>query len=172
MYLGYLPPIVLMLAISAVWIRISYLWLGLFLLALITGMFTGWIQWPALFPIAAFALATWLYSRYRQKEGWESLVVTLLTIVLAIALGIHVLPGFQTLEILPDFQITAQSGWTALSFEADKPIAGLFLLVAFRDELLERFSVLWKTLRPLTVQLLVGVFSIYLLGVLIVLAAM
>lgn len=82
-------------------------------------------------------------------------------------MGIHALPGFTSLAALRDFQITPDSGWHALTFEADKPIAGLFLLVTFREELASRARVLFTAVKPALPALVIGLAAVYVLSLLL-----
>lgn len=122
------------LAICAVWLR-PYrtagqtgipLWLLPFTGAIVAGLAAGYLSgitllWLALFGSAAYATAC--------SEGRLRLAVFgAVTILLALALALHLLPGFNRLPLVRDFQFSADAIPYTQYASFDKAAVGLILL--------------------------------------------
>jgi len=140
----------LVLAICAVWLpsipisaqRNLPPWLILFLGSVACGIVAGVITLIGLGSLAGFALVTWLATRVGTAR-WHSVVLGLLTLVVALALATHRLPGFHNPVLLADVKFAFDSAPFTLYANFDKAAVGLLLLalccrrVSSRAELAE-----------------------------------
>jgi len=108
---------------------LRHLWLVLLGLAFSTGLATS-----VLLPVAGASIAALLaFSWLATSHGKASVraLFTLLTLLLAFALAVHALPGFNNPLLLKDVRISAQSAPFTMYANFDKGVAGLVLLVFF-----------------------------------------
>ena len=132
-----LPTFVLLcLSICSVWLpdvgaadgRPVRLWQPLFIAFVASGLYFGQLTWPAVLALAA----TWVCAETSMRLG-PGLVTTALTgatLLLALALAVHLLPGFNNPLIASDLRLGAHSPPITQYASLDKGTAGL-LLVAY-----------------------------------------
>lgn len=131
-----LPYLLLCAALCAVWIpplpvagRRLPLWPVLYLAAIAAAVAGGVLQAPggaALALLAALAFG----SRHAQAR-WLRAVLVVLATVLAIALFVHVVPGFRNPKLYDGIRFTADALPFTQYLNFDKGSAGLLLLAAF-----------------------------------------
>jgi len=122
------------LAILAVWLpplplgrKPIPLWPFAFATALIPGFASGVLRWPALPVLAAFAGLVWAASA--APRGRPFFIV--LAGAMAVALSVHVLPGFANPKVFDAERLTPDALPFTQYLNFDKGTAGLFLLAAF-----------------------------------------
>ena len=152
----------LMLAIVSVWSSRQYLWVLPFLLFLAAGLTSGWLEPVALLSIATLGVVVWRHTAAHSSLAKRTSLALL--IVVALIFAAHLPPGFKTLELWPNTQLSAHSGWSALRFTADKPMVALFLLLAYRSTLCTRITD-WITALSLVIRpTLIGITCVHLAG--------
>lgn len=132
-----LPTFVLLcLSICAVWLpdvrtangwRVRP-WQPLFIAFLASGLYFGQLTWLATLALAA----TWACAEasMRLRPNSAATVLTAAALLLALALAVHLLPGFNNPLIAPDLRLGARSPPITQYASMDKGAAGL-LLVAY-----------------------------------------
>jgi uncharacterized protein len=124
------PFVALFLAVPAMWSPgVRWLVPGLLVVgygaALFNGQLTPLAALPlGLLPVAAFAVAP-------QRQAWMRYAGHALFIVLAIALSMHWLPGFNNLRVIGPARLTADAVPFTMYLNFDKPLIGFWLLLAF-----------------------------------------
>jgi uncharacterized protein len=150
------PFVFLALAIVATWCpslpvgrtaRVA-LWIPLSALAVATGLAAGVLK-----PIALVSLGAWA-----ARQGPQSQVRALglaVTGVLALALALHILPGFDNPVVVREVRISADAAPYTLYLNFDKGAAGLVLLAL----LVPRASTATHWLESIRIGLLAGVLT-------------
>jgi uncharacterized protein len=151
----------LALAIAATWCpslpvgrtaRIA-LWIPLSALAVATGLAAGVLKPVALVSLGALVLAAWAARQGPQPQVRAlSLAVTG---VLALALALHILPGFDNPVVVREVRISADAAPYTLYLNFDKGAAGLVLLAL----LVPRASTATHWLESIRIGLLAGVLT-------------
>lgn len=126
--LNYLPFILLFLTVLSLWLPAKsgvQQWKPLFLLTLISGIYTG-----AGNIIAAISIVILygLISIYGKVSPQVKPLFWLLVFALAFTLELHLIPGFHNLLILDKIKITADAMPYTLYLNFDKTIAGLLII--------------------------------------------
>jgi len=124
----------LALAIAAVWLPPLHvrehawpLWPLAFAAALAVALAGGVVHGTALPALAAFAVVTWA----AVAAPWGRTLFVALSGLLAVALSIHVLPGFDNPKVFDAERLTPDALPFTQYLNFDKGTAGLFLLAAF-----------------------------------------
>lgn len=124
----------LALAIVAVWLPPARLgsrtlpaWPGAFAVALALAVAAGVLRWPALPALAAFAAVTWAAVASPRARP----VFVVLSGMMAIALSVHLVPGFANPKVFDAERLTPDALPFTQYLNFDKGAAGLFLLAAF-----------------------------------------
>lgn len=123
----------LLLTVISLWVRPALLWRAMLAATVALGYLCGALHGPAIVWIALFAMAVWLYRRFRSASGnWSDAVrrgtLALLVMAGALLLGMHALPGFENPLIAEDLVIAPGAAGYTLYFNFDKTIAGIALL--------------------------------------------
>lgn len=105
-------------------------WLLTGLLAVASGLVAGVLQPSGLVGLGVFALFAWFASREKVSR-WQQFVFGFFTIVMALALAMHRLPGFNKLMLLADVQLSAGAAPFTLYANFDMGVVGLVLLALF-----------------------------------------
>lgn len=126
--LNYLPFILLLLTILSLWLPTKSSvqpWKPLFLITIISGIYTG-----AANIIAAISIVILygLISIYGKVSPRLKPLSWLLVFALAFTLELHLIPGFHNLLILDKVKITADAMPFTLYLNFDKTIAGLLII--------------------------------------------
>lgn len=104
---------------------IQYSWLLLLLISILFGLNDGTLEPLALLPVIAF---TALVVPFHQTSGVVRLIFASAIVALALALGLHILPGFHNPVVISDVRLANDSLPYTLQLNYDKALAGLFLL--------------------------------------------
>lgn len=106
---------------------LRHLWLVLLALATGAGLAAGVLRPIALGSIAALLAFAWLATRH-GKAAVRALF-TILALVLALALAMHAVPGYDNPLLLKDVRLSPHSAPYTLYANFDKGVVGLVLLV-------------------------------------------
>jgi membrane protease YdiL (CAAX protease family) len=105
------------------------LWAALLGLAVAAGLAAGVLRPAAGASIAALLAFSWLAASHRKAA--VRALCTGLALLLALALAMHAVPGFDNPLLLKDVRLSAQSAPFTMYANFDKGVAGLVLLVFF-----------------------------------------
>ncbi|KQV44768.1 hypothetical protein ASE26_12480 [Duganella sp. Root198D2] len=108
---------------------LRHLWLVLLGLATGAGLAAGVLHPVVLASICALLAFAWLASRHGKPA--VRVLFTLLTLLLALALAVHAVPGFDNPLLLKDVQLSAASAPYTMYANFDKGVVGVVLLVFF-----------------------------------------
>jgi len=108
---------------------LRHLWLILLGLATGAGLAVGMLRPVALAGIAALLAFSWLATRHGKAA--VRVPFTLLTLLLALALAMHAVPGYDNPLLLKDVRLSAASAPYTMYANFDKGVVGLVLLVFF-----------------------------------------
>ncbi len=103
----------------------QYSWLVPLFVSILFGLGDGILEPVALLPVLAF---TTLVLRFHEINGIARFTLIIVILALAIALGLHILPGFHNPIVISDSQLASDSLPYTLQLNYDKALAGLFLL--------------------------------------------
>ena len=126
----------LALAICCVWIpglslgryRL-HIWLLPFLAATLAGLVLGILAWTAVSALAALTGIAWASRRATSLTARRAL--TVLAALVALALALHLAPGFQNPKLLASVQVSPSSAPLTQYLNFDKAAAGLILLAFY-----------------------------------------
>lgn len=120
----------LMLAIVALWLPLAYVWCVLFSLAVIVGAWGGVLELPAFAPLVVLILACFLLEKVVSGPlaAIARALLIVILIAVAVALGAHRLPGFESLPVLVSSYIGHSGIAYSLHLHFDKAVVGLVLL--------------------------------------------
>lgn len=108
---------------------LRHLWLVLLGLAAAAGLMGGVLRPIALASIAALLVFAWLASSPGKPVVKAPFMVV--TLLLAFALAVHAVPGYDNPLLLKDVRLSAASAPYTLYANFDKGVAGLVLLALF-----------------------------------------
>lgn len=114
-------------AILSLWIKRDYsVWNTLFAVAIVCGIISGRLQWPALLFMILFAIFCYFtfHARYRQLKITGGIFVC----VMSILLWYHQVPGFANWQIVNGTLLSADALPFSMYLNFDKPIVGLLIL--------------------------------------------
>ncbi|MGO1072259.1 CPBP family intramembrane glutamic endopeptidase [Lysobacter sp. CA199] len=103
--------------------------LALLAASLIAALMHGLLDPLALISVALLVLAAWLVAPARTR-GWR-IAGHVLFVVVAFALGLHLMPGFHNPKLIEDLRLTPESAPMSLYLNFDKPLAGFWLLLCW-----------------------------------------
>jgi membrane protease YdiL (CAAX protease family) len=145
-----------------VWVRNERLWQVSYGVLFVVGLITGALSYMAIIPMFVLAL---LLIHY-QKNTKLSLLAGVSAAFVGLALGMHVVPGFNNFEFASDINLSPSAASFDIWFNWDKSMFGLFVLGIVLQENLIRNSgdaiSAAKSFLPLAV---IGIVAIYLIGV-------
>lgn len=139
---------------------LRYLWLALFGGAVVTGLASGVLCPLALASIGALFLLAYLSAR-PGKPAVRALF-TVATLVLALALALHAVPGYNNPLVLKDVRFSPQSAPYTLYANFDKGLIGLALLLFLcrRASSWRDFASAWRQQALTWIVLLLAVFAL------------
>lgn len=139
---------------------LRHVWLILLGLAVSAGLAAGILHLVAGASIAALLAFSWLASR--QGKPVVRTLFTLLTLLLALALAMHGVPGYDNPLLLKEVRLSADAAPFTLYANFDKGVVGLVLLVFFcrRATSWRDFAAAWSSQAPLIAGLLCGVLGV------------
>lgn len=124
----------LALAICAVWLpplqvgrRAISPWIAFFCAALAAGVIAGFVTWAGVAGLGIFALCAYLAS-HSETQRLRRIIFTILTVLLALALALHALPGFNNPVLVENIQFSADAMPFTQNASFDKAAAGLIML--------------------------------------------
>ena len=129
----FLPFIFLTLAFSLLYLRghshplFRHAWLIAASLACLLGLYAHLLQVIAIPIILLFVVLAWAAASSKLHLRWRWLA-GLLFIGMALALGLHIVPGFTPLPILQSVTLSPDALPYSLYFNLDKPLIGLLIL--------------------------------------------
>jgi membrane protease YdiL (CAAX protease family) len=130
------------LAICSVWLRDLALpskmrippWCLVFFAALCLGLHSGQLQWSSLVSLGGLGLLCY-FRQWSSKTGKVPQSIRSMTdasvVLIAVALALHLLPGFNNPRLLSDVTISADAPPFTQYLNFDKGAAGLFLLAFY-----------------------------------------
>lgn len=159
--------ILLAAAICAVWAKPLNFgrtsiqpWLAFFVAALAFGMAAGVLRAPALVALAALAGAAYLTARAPQR--YVRVVCGVVTAVLALALAVHKLPGFNNAIVIDAVTVSPGAPPFTQYANFDKGAVGLILLALLcsRARSWNEFGGVLKQILPVLLATLVAVLGL------------
>lgn len=128
----------LTLAILALWLPaeprpLRVAWLALFVAAIAAGLVTRIVEPLGIASLAGLALI--LTATHSEHPRWLPLVATLALLLVAAALMIHRVPGFNNPRVISDARFTPDALPFRLHFNFDKASLGLLLLAFLHPRL-------------------------------------
>jgi membrane protease YdiL (CAAX protease family) len=103
------------------------LWPFAFTGALIAGLVNGYVAWPALAWLGALAIAAYMAGRPDANRPRQIIFISL-TVLLALALALHLLPGFRNPVLVADIKFSPDAAPFTQYANFDKAAVGLILL--------------------------------------------
>ena len=157
---------ILALSVVVLWCRSALLWkLGVTAYVAI-GLVTGAIEYIALLSIFALGLLSYSLTLPNQSSLQRSGNVIFMTI-LALACGLHILPGFNNWAYYQDIRLSEKSALFSVWYNFDKPLVGLFILGFCYKQLIHNFMDLGEMLRTIMPVMLGGIILIYLFSIIV-----
>jgi membrane protease YdiL (CAAX protease family) len=102
-------------------------WPLLFIAAVVAGLFSGYVTWVGTMILAAFAILVYFAKKPLPSRAWRA-IAGVLVLIAALALGLHVLPGYQPAVLVPAVRISAEAPPYNLHASFDKASVGIFLV--------------------------------------------
>ncbi|MBN4080190.1 CPBP family intramembrane metalloprotease [Beggiatoa alba] len=96
-------------------------------MACLIGIYVGAITYQALFAIIVFGLIAWIAGKDNLSLSLR-VFSGILFLVLCLAFGLHIVPGFNSLQILDNARLGTDALPYSLYFNFDKALIGLFIL--------------------------------------------
>jgi len=147
-----------------IWVRNEQVWQVSYAAVLIVGFATSAITYMAVVPIGVLIFLLVYYP----KDQVYSLLAGVLALLLGLALGLPVLPGFNNYEYLSSVTLSAKAASFDIWFNWDKSMFGLFVLglVLQRKLIRNRKDALTviKSCFPISLG---GILAIYAVGLLL-----
>jgi len=139
---------------------LGHLWLVLLGLATGAGFASGVLRISALASIGVLLAFAWLASRHGKPA--VRFLFTLLTLLLAFALALHIVPGYDNPLLLKDVRFSANSAPFTMYANFDKGVVGLVLMAFLcrRASSLRDFAAAWKSQALVLAALLLGVLGL------------
>jgi len=160
---------ILMIALTVItffliWVNNERWWQASYAALFITGLLTGALTYLAIIPMIALAL---LLTHY-QKNTKLSLLAGVSAAFIGLALGLHVVPGFNNVEFASDIRLSSSAASFDIWFNWDKSMFGLFVLgIVLRKNLIRNFTDAVSATKSFLPLATIGIFVIYSIGVLI-----
>lgn len=131
---------------------------GLFVLAIVLGLAVGVLSVLALAPLLALIAAVYAVERWpgivgaRRKTLLIRISAGIVTVILVLALALHMLPGFANPPVLSQRVLTPGSAPYTLRLNFDKTAAGVVLLAFATAALASRtaWMRMWRGMAPYT----------------------
>lgn len=146
--------VLLGLAILAVWLpsfpfnqRQLPSWPLFFAAALVCGLMFGFLEPVAIAALAVFAAC--VFYAGDASTGWKRTIATVLTVILALALALHLVPGFRNPILIENVRFSPDAAPFKQFLNFDKAAVGLLLLAflcrrcSTRAEWKEMFAHAW-----------------------------
>jgi len=157
----FVPSILLAFTVLSLWLPFRA-WPILLILTFLAGCVAGQLTWLAAVWIIMFAAACYAYANeWPRPSKWPVGPVKVLSfaaiVVLAVAFGMHVVPGFHNIQALPPTRLTSRSIPYDQWINFDKTIAGVLILGICYRGLIKAGSqlrvALWRAAAPAIVTI-------------------
>jgi membrane protease YdiL (CAAX protease family) len=102
-------------------------WIVLFICALGSGLFLGFLKPAAIVELGVFVICAYL-SKNATANSWQRILFSSITLIGALALAMHLLPGFNNPVIISNFKFSADAAPYTQYLNFDKGAVGLVLL--------------------------------------------
>ena len=126
------PSITLILAILSLWQKNKIITYILTTTFLISGLITAKFNIIALIFIVILFLLFYFFKKPKNKLIYYLLFI--ITLVLAIAFLLHIVPGFNNWKIISDVTLSKDSIPFSMFINFDKPMVGLVIYLVYIDE--------------------------------------
>ncbi|MGN6525253.1 MAG: CPBP family intramembrane glutamic endopeptidase [Burkholderiaceae bacterium] len=130
-----LPFVLLALAIAAAWLpplriarRAVPVWMPLFAAAVVAGVVDGVLRAEAVAALGVLCALGWM--SHRVRGAWPRGVLVVATAFVALAISLHLVPGFVRPLLFDHVRFTADAIPFTQALDFDKAAAGLVLLAA------------------------------------------
>ena len=161
--------IFLALAICAVWLKPVYIgkriamppWIAFFAASMVSGLVAGVLNPLSIGELGIFCGAAYL-ARASKQKSMQRFFFSTLTVILALALALHRLPGFNNPVVISSMTLSAGAAAFTQYANFDKGAVGLILL-AFLCNRTSAFSESGKLLKqtyPITLITVVAILGI------------
>ncbi len=138
--LNFITFVLLALAICAVWLKPIHInekiilppWVTLFIASMVSGLLAGVLHPVAVIELGLFCGVVYLAQSSKQKS-LQSIVFGLITVVFALALALHRLPGFNNPVVISSMTLSADAATFTQYANFDKGAVGLILLAFLRN---------------------------------------
>lgn len=152
------------LSISSVWLPAIQLknnfifppWLLLFLCALVSGLLAGYLNLFSIIELTLFVVIAYL-ATYSNASFLQRLSFSSISILIALLLALHRLPGFNNPILVANIKFSADSSVFTQYANFDKGAAGLVLLAFFCsrvNDISELRSMLRKAYYPIIITII------------------
>lgn len=128
--------VLLAFAICSVWIPAMQIgaqavsaWMVFFIGAVAAGFYSGILGWQAIVSLGLFWFVVYGATRtHGDRRGWPGNALLLLTLLMALALAMHLLPGFYNHAIVQNIRLSPDAALFTQYVNFDKGAVGLLLL--------------------------------------------
>jgi len=147
---SYVPYIALALTAITLWFPRRY-FVAMVAASIVTAWYQGLI---AITGIAWLLLLTVLCLLFTRSKGWLRLFFGCCLMVLAVALGMHLLPGFKSMTLIEPVVLSPGAAPFKLQLSPDKILAGLIVAATVWDQYIhstKEFGVVIRKAAPLIV---------------------
>lgn len=152
------------LTFLSLWLPNPRVWQLSYAVLFSVGLASSAITYTAILPMLALLL---LLIHYRKEQRY-SCVSGALALVLGLALGLHLVPGFNNYEYASDITLSTSAASFDIWFNWDKSMFGLFVIgLLLHGTLIRSRNEAWATLKAFLPIAVTGIFAIYTVGVLI-----
>jgi membrane protease YdiL (CAAX protease family) len=102
-------------------------WPLLFIAAVVAGLFSGYVTWVGTIALFSFAILVYLAKEPLPNRALRA-IAGVLVIIAALALALHVVPGYRPAVLIPGVKISADAPPFTLRANFDKASVGLLLV--------------------------------------------
>jgi len=154
-----IPTVLVVISIVLVWHRHTHAWRLAYFLTLIVALASNTITHSAVF--CAFII--FVLTRSYQRQNSLSLLALVALLGVGVALGLHVVPGFNNHEFARALQLNEASAEFDIWFNYDKSMFGVLVLgLLFHDQLIRSWSEIKRVVSLIALPILIGIPLIYL----------
>jgi membrane protease YdiL (CAAX protease family) len=135
-----------LLAVAILSLRLGVrVWAPIYASAIAVALGAGVLEPVALLALAALTAACYLENSSQRRAA--RLCWTIAVILLALALGTHVVPGFDNPRVLDQVRLSSQAAPYSLYLNFDKVSAGLLIIGLCVPQLVTAPPALWESFR-------------------------
>jgi len=116
----------LITTIASVWLRSAVSTCVLFITGACVSLLTGWVTFEFLISFSALVVAA-VGVKFCHSPLLKTICILELVLI-SLIMGTHIAPGYTVITLLENTQLSPESGWSSLTFIADKPLVGLVIL--------------------------------------------